>query len=92
MITHLSISYGLTFIKYKHDPKGKAARMNGQITEVKQPRPRIILRWMTVWHPQFSFRLVEILGNLCKPEFQKLLIQSFPVHGCKVFDFCQKDE
>ena len=41
--THPSLKW-LTFAQYKHDPKVKAVRVNCQITEVKQPRPRLILR------------------------------------------------
>ena len=29
--------------QYKHDPKDKAVRMQDQLTEVKQPRPWLIL-------------------------------------------------
>ena len=32
----------------KHDPRVKAVRVNGKITEVKQPAVRLILRWVTI--------------------------------------------
>ena len=50
----------------------KAVWVNGQITEVKQPRPWLILRWGTIWHPCIlSFfsvwlQLAETLGKLGK--------------------------
>ena len=42
----LPICVMVIFAQYKYDPKMKA--VNGQITEVKQSRPRIILRWLTI--------------------------------------------
>ena len=54
-------------MQYKYDPKVEAVRVNGQNTEVKQPRPWIILRCVTIWHPQcFFFGLAEILDKLGK--------------------------
>ena len=38
----------LTFAQYKHDPNVMAMRVNGQITEVNQSRPWLILRWVTI--------------------------------------------
>ena len=37
-----------TFAQYKHDTKVKTVRVNGQITEVKQPGPWTIQRWVTI--------------------------------------------
>ena len=34
----------LTLAQYSHDSEVKAVRVNGQITEVKQPRPWTILK------------------------------------------------
>ena len=33
--------------QHKHEPAVKAVRANGQITEVKQPKTNLILRWVT---------------------------------------------
>ena len=32
----------------KHEPTMRAVKVNGQITEVKQPQPRVMLRWVTI--------------------------------------------
>ena len=37
-----------TLTQYKHDQNVKAVRVNGQITEVKQPIPWLVLRWVTI--------------------------------------------
>ena len=34
--------------QHKHEPTIRAVRVNGQITDVKQPRPRLILRWVLI--------------------------------------------
>ena len=34
--------------QHKHEPAMKAVRVNGIITEVKQPALRLILRWVTI--------------------------------------------
>ena len=49
--------------QYKHETTMRAVRVNGQITEVKQPRPWLILRWVTIWHPHF-LSLAEILPGI----------------------------
>ena len=48
--SHPSLKW-LTFGQNKHDQKVKVVRVNGQITEVKQSRPRMILRWVTIKDP-----------------------------------------
>ena len=40
-----------TRAQHKHEPAMKAVRVNGQITEVKQLRLRLILRWVTIYDP-----------------------------------------
>ena len=40
----------------------KAVRVNGQITEVKQPKTNLILRWVTITFCLFS--VAEILSKL----------------------------
>ena len=37
-----------TRAQHKHEPAMKAVRVNGKITEVKQPALRLILRWLTI--------------------------------------------
>ena len=57
----------LTFGQCNHDPKVKAVRAKGQITEVKQSR-----HWLTIWHPYILvflsvwLRLAEILRKFAK--------------------------
>ena len=34
--------------QHKHEPTMRAVKVNGQITEVKQLRPRLILKWVTI--------------------------------------------
>ena len=44
-----------------------AVRVNGQITEVEQPRPRIIPRWVTIYDPCIlSFFTLAILSRTIK--------------------------
>ena len=40
--------------QHKQKPTMRTVRMNGQITEVKQPRPRLILRLVTILDPYIS--------------------------------------
>ena len=62
---HPSLKW-LKFSQYKHDPKVKTVRVNGQITEVKQQRPRLILRWVTIWNPCILFLSVVTSRKLIK--------------------------
>ena len=39
----------------------RAVRVNGQITQAI--KPRFVLRVVTIWQPQFLFRLAEKLGK-----------------------------
>ena len=48
----------------KDEPAMKAVRVNGQVTEVKQLKTNLILRWVTITFCLFS--VAEILGNLDK--------------------------
>ena len=41
-------------------------KVNGQIDEVKQSRPRLILRWVTIWQPHFFSLTEKISGKLGK--------------------------
>ena len=59
---HPSLQW-LTNAQYKHDPKVKAVRGDGQINEVKQLLAWALLRWVTI---KFFFSVAEILGKLGK--------------------------
>ena len=50
--------------QHKHEPAMKAVRVNGQISEVMQPKTNLILRWVTIKFCLFS--VAEILGNFAK--------------------------
>ena len=53
----------------KDDTKVKVVHVNGQINEVKQLEPRRILRWVTIWHPQFYFqfgRNIRQIRQICQ--------------------------
>ena len=54
--------------QHKHESTIRKVRVNGQITEVKEPRPRLILRWVEILNPSISLWpwLAEILGKLGK--------------------------
>ena len=42
----------------------RAVRVNGQITELKQPRPCLILIWLIIWRPQYFFRFGRNIGHI----------------------------
>ena len=56
------------FAQYKHDPKVKAVRVNGQITEVKQPKTNLILRWVTFFSGRNISQIVLIGWNFGKTQ------------------------
>ena len=62
----LRVTFQSGFFGIPVGPKGKAVRANGQITEVKQPRPWLILRSVTILHPQFVFQFGRNIGQICQ--------------------------
>ena len=71
---HPSLNW-LTLEQYTHHPNVKSVRINGQITEVKQPRLWVILRGVIIWHPSF-FSLAEMLGKLRKIASSKGILKN----------------
>ena len=53
----------------------KAVRVNGKISEVKQPALRLILRWVTIWDPDIlSFFSLPMISKNIRQINQILLI------------------
>ena len=51
--------------QHKHEPTMRAVRVNGKISEVKQPTLRLILRWVTIWDPNIlSFFSLAVTGKI----------------------------
>ena len=56
----------------KHEWTERVVRVNGLVIEIKQSRPRQILRWVTIWQPQFFSSWQENWSNLpAQMEIQK---------------------
>ena len=53
---------------HKYEPAMKAMRVNGQITEVKQLKTILILRWVTIYDPYilsfFSGRNIRQINQI----------------------------